>query len=248
MTKKLIQAAIALAVFIVGLIIIFQVMKMYTHHGEAITVPDFKEASIDQVKALVDQKNLKFEIQDSTYVNGLPPGAVIDQSPKADSKVKEKRTIYLTVNASNPPPVKMVDLVDNSLRQAKLKLRTMGLEVGDVVYRPDIYRDVVLEQLHNGKAIKKETVILKGETIDLVVGDGLGNRTMKIPDLVGLSYSEALLAIQANALNVGKVVYNGDQSDIKTTIVYDQSPEVGQDASLQMGEGIDIYLTVIEEG
>ena len=67
---------------------------------------------------------------DSSYVKGVPDGMVLDQNPAGGARVKEGRTIYLTVTTSKVPLVKLPDLIDNSsLRQAEAKLKAMGFKL-----------------------------------------------------------------------------------------------------------------------
>ena len=43
-------------------------------------------------------------------ISASPPLAIVDQNPKADSKVKEGRTTYLTLNATSAPTTEIPDL------------------------------------------------------------------------------------------------------------------------------------------
>ena len=76
----------------------------------------------------------------------VPKDCVISQDPKAFSKVKRYRRIYVTV--SEGPRLYSVPDVSSSgisLRQASLEIKQSGLEVGTVQHRPsyEIERDVV---------------------------------------------------------------------------------------------------------
>lgn len=72
---------------------------------------------------------------DSSYVKGLPDGMILDQNPAGGARVKEGRTIYLTVTTSKVPLVKLPDLIDNSsLRQAEAKLKAMGFRLTEPEY------------------------------------------------------------------------------------------------------------------
>ena len=150
-------------------------LDKYTKHGETISVPDLRGLSPEKVKDFLKDKHLRYEIVDSIYELKKRKGTVIEQDPLTDSKVKENRTIYLTVNAKMPPQVKMPNLMDVSYRQAEAILQTYGLKVGEVIYKPDLAKNAVLAQQYRGKEIKPETMIPKGAVIDLVLGDGLAN-------------------------------------------------------------------------
>lgn len=233
------------AAFIILLLVCSRLfMRAYTHHGQSIPVPDFRQAKLKEVKKIANKNDLDYVIEDSAYNGDLPPGIVIDQNPRPNSQVKQNRTIYLVINSSTPPPVRMPDLIDNSLRQATLKLENMGLEVGEVTYVPDIAK-AVLEQHYNGKPIAPDSQIFKGEKIDLVVGDGFGNTTMQIPDLIGLSYAEAKITLRDYGLKVGEVNKTSSVSNADVAIVYEQVPSFTSGKTLEMGQSIDLFLTDI---
>jgi beta-lactam-binding protein with PASTA domain len=64
----------------------------------------------------------------------------------------------------------MPQLEDVSLRQAEIMLKAIGLQLGQVIYKPSPYENAVLEQLYKGRTINPGTEISAGETIVLVVG------------------------------------------------------------------------------
>lgn len=107
----------------------------YTHHGEAYVVPNVKNKSLGEAQRALHNQKLEGLVVDSSYVKGLPDGMVLDQNPAEGARVKEGRTIYLTVTTSKVPLVKLPDLVDNSsLRQAEAKLKAMGFRLTEPEY------------------------------------------------------------------------------------------------------------------
>lgn len=107
----------------------------YTHHGEAYVVPNVKNKSLEEARLALHNQKLEGLVVDSSYVKGLPDGMVLDQNPAGGARVKEGRTIYLTVATSKVPLVKLPDLIDNSsLRQAEAKLKAMGFRLTEPEY------------------------------------------------------------------------------------------------------------------
>lgn len=107
----------------------------YTHHGEAYVVPNVKNKSLEEARLALHNQKLEGLVVDSSYVKGLPDGMVLDQNPAGGARVKEGRTIYLTVTTSKVPLVKLPDLIDNSsLRQAEAKLKAMGFRLTEPEY------------------------------------------------------------------------------------------------------------------
>jgi eukaryotic-like serine/threonine-protein kinase len=157
-------------------------LPVLTHHGQYITVPNLKGISLEEVDICLAQRNLRFEVtEECAYAPEYPPMTVLQQYPKAGAHVKKGRKIYLTLNTKTPPQVKMPDLIDGSVRNAHVRLKSQGLLLGAIKYVPDVAQNAVLEQWYQDKEIAAETLVAKGARIDLVVGAGLGNKMSKCP-------------------------------------------------------------------
>ena len=119
---------------VVAVVVIIQAtlwgLDIYTKHGEAYLVPNVKNKSVSQAQQLLSDKHMIGVVIDSAYVKELPSGIVLDQTPAGGMRVKEGRTIYLTINTDKVPTIKIPDLIDNSsLRQATAKLTAMGFKL-----------------------------------------------------------------------------------------------------------------------
>lgn len=233
----------ATIIFILLVYITMRWLDHYTLHGESITVPDLRGMTLEQVKRQLQSKNLRYAILDSLYDKDKQPASVLDQMPLPGSKVKENRTIYLTVNAHHPPKFKMPNLIDKSLRQAVMELESYGLKVGELKYVPDMARNAVLKQLLNGREVKPGELVAKGSVIDLVLGDGLGNTQVEVPLLLNLTLSEAKFVLTASSLNLGAVIYAPNIKDTASAVIYKQIPSPWQTSTLNMGESIDVFLS-----
>ena len=220
-------------------------LNSYTRHGETITVPDIRGLSIEKAKQILSERNLDFAVADSSFSDKKPKLAVLDQSPMPNEKVKEGRTIYLTLNSVIPPQVKMPDLTDNSLKQAQMVLENVGLRVGQLIYKPDLAQNVVLDWMNKGKKIPVGQNIKKGSTIDLILGDGLGNTEVDVPELIGHSLREVRFILDASSLNLGAVIAdNTVRGDSLDAVVYKQMPSPDDvDNKLNLGEAVDVYIT-----
>lgn len=234
---------VLLTIFIVGGIIF---LKSYTQHGQTITVPDLSGKKVNEVERILNNRDLQFQVIDSSYSDKVMPLTVIDQNPKPGSKVKEERTVYITLNSLTPPKVKMPDLKDASLKQAQLELESIGLKLGRITYKPDLALNAVLDQSVNGKRIEPGTMISKGSRIDLVVGDGLGQTEIDIPNLVGLTVDEAKFVLDGVGLNMGAIVPDNTTSPTdRSSLVYQQMPSPEDPIkTIKQGEPIDVFITL----
>lgn len=234
----------ALAVSIVVLLLstIYLGLGNYTNHGESITVPSFRGLDPKDLTQFVQDKGLRYKIVDSIYNPRVPKG-VIDQDPRPDSKVKEGRTVYLTINSVLPPQIRMPNLIDVSDRQAEAMLQTYGLRLGEKIFKPDLAKNAILDQLIDGKPVKPGELVKKGSVVDLVLGDGLGNTKVSVPNLISFTREEAFFVLQGSSLTIGAVIYDETVRDTANAKVYKQVPEYGPDATINQGESVDLFFT-----
>lgn len=59
----------------------------YTHHGEGLPVPKLKGLSIEKAIELLEEKGLRYQINDSIYMIDQPPGMVVEQDPDPNTNV-----------------------------------------------------------------------------------------------------------------------------------------------------------------
>jgi eukaryotic-like serine/threonine-protein kinase len=235
-------------VIVVGLIMLFLIMlNFYTRHGQARAVPDFVGLTMEQTARLARKSRLKYQVIDSVYTALVPRGCVAEQNPKPGFKVKKQRNIVLTINAFHPEMVAMPNLVDLPKRQAITLIESSGLAIGQLKYRPDLSIDVVIEQLYNGKTIPDGDSLQKGSVVDLVLGKGLSNERTSVPYLLGMNLEPAKNKILASSLNLGTYIYDRtilNSDDTLNAFVYKQNPEYKEDARLQLGSAIYLWMTV----
>ena len=85
-----------------------------------------------------------------------------------------------------------------------------------------------------------------GSGIVLVLGSGLGQDEFNVPDLFGLTYTEALMMLQSAGLSAASVVPDPDVRDTSNSYVYRQSTERfaydGRYNRIRPGQTVDIWL------
>lgn len=221
-------------------------VQQYSRHGESQTVPDLIGKTTSEAMDALDNLHLEYAVMDSTFDPDERPLTILNQDPLPDSKVKSGRTIYVTVNMAEAPKTEIPRFeVGTSLVSVREILESHGLKVGEIIYKPFEYRDVFLDMRIHGerKSLKPGTRIPKGTKIDLVLGNGLGDTKIIIPDLRGLTYIEAVNLIQLKELSIGTVIATGSIKDSADALVYRQFPMADMDRSVNLGSMIDIWIT-----
>lgn len=237
---------LAIAIAVALFVIVFFSLGLYTGHGRSRQVPDLKGLQESQIVNMIEDLDLRYQIIDSVHLGNVAPGAIVEQSPKAGSRVKKNRTIFLTINALSPEMILTPRVVDYSLRNAVNILESYGLKVGNLVYVPSEYTNLVVGQHFNGKPIEPGTPVLKGSSIDLLVGQGLGEEKTNVPDLLGLTLEEAKGYLSGISLNLGTIA--ADQSvataaDSAQAVIWKQSPSPDETKTMQLGASIDVWIS-----
>lgn len=263
MLQKILTLSKHLAIMVgIGIALILFFFYVYlptaTNHGESITVPNIEGLNLDDLDDFIVKRDLRYEVlADSGFSTKYPPNTVLKQFPLPNSKVKENRKVYITLNSSEPPSVRMPNLVDGSVKNAQLVLRSKDLFLGSIRYIPDLAANAVIEQKLNGKKIAMDEMVPKGSKIDLVVGDGLGRQNFEAPDLIGLNYEDAKFAVIASGLKMGNIRFEkeGFGSDLEITnegdsiyhriqyppgAIFRQRPRA--EDKIRIGQSVDLWV------
>lgn len=237
----------AIGIFIAILILTFLILRIYTHHGKTLSVPDFTGLTLEEVHKKAKRSKLRIEVIDSVFNNNRPRGTVIEQNPNPGFKVKKRRRIFLVLNAFNPEKVKMPNIVGVSHRQAEAVLKNAGLEIGRLIHIPDIAVNNVLKQKYKGEEIQEGALVPRGSKIDLVLGMGLSNQKTQVPNLEHYTLEAAKNRILRSALNIGAIIYDAsiiDGNDSAEAKVWRQYPSYKENKLIRLGSTVDVWLTV----
>ena len=217
-------------------------IDFYTLNDEHIVLPDFYGVHIQDLDSVCQELDLRYIIIDSVFNKKVEKGTILEQDPIAGTNVKENRRVYFTINALQNKIVTFPYITDLSLRQAVRKLENLGLVVGELEYKPDLAKNVVLNQKVSGIKIKVGQELFVGTTVDLVIGSGLSDKTTSIPNLLGLNLQKAQTEIKVASLNFGAVMFDEGITDSANAVVYKQNPKVNEKRKVKLGTSIDIYL------
>ena len=237
----------ALALTVVVFVLFIVSLNFLTHHGRSRSVPLVVGKSFSDAEKILNKEGFDIVIQDSVYVDTLPPLAVIKQVPESDAVVKVNRTVYLTLNRSLAPMIAMPNLVGYSFRNAEMNLASAGLKLGDTIYKADFAKNSVLDQLYNGEHITPGTRIRMGSPVSLVLGTGVGETQFNVPNLVGWTYGEAKAKLEGYGLNILVVQADPSIKDSLNAYIYRQDPprfdEEGKPLRIRTGQLISVWLS-----
>jgi len=240
---------LSIVISLAGVLFILTILKFYTQHGESSPVPDLYGLTENEFSRVLHKSGMRYEIIDSTYMEEVVAGGVIDQVPEAGHHVKQNRVIFLTINAVAPEQVPVPRLTDISLRQSLSQLEASGLLPGEITYKPSEFHNLVLQATINGREIRAGESVSRGTRVDLTVGTGDNQQAVYLPDVKGLTLEMARQIISESMLNVGAVIYDisvVNRYDSLNARVWRQHPDVSVSSLVNTGSSIDLWVSLDE--
>lgn len=170
---------IILLVAAAGLGIVYFSFAIFTRHGESSVVPSVEKMSYTKAIEILHHNGFRVDIRDSLYKEDEKPGYVIEQFPKANSRVKPGRRIFLYINAVHPKEVIIDDdnnpredaLKSTSFRQGMARLEELGFKNIRVVKILG-ENDCISKIFANGQVVKKMQKTPVNAKIVMEVFDG----------------------------------------------------------------------------
>lgn len=163
--------AMAVVVTLLGLGVKYG-LDFYTHHGEAIVVPQLKGMASVKAYKLLEEDGLVMEVSDSGYNKTLPPDCILAQTPAYGMKVKQGHVVYVTVNSPSSPSFAIPDIIDNSsAREAEARLTAIGFRLLPVKKVPG-EKDWVYGILSRGHRVSNGDRVPIDYPLTLLVGNG----------------------------------------------------------------------------
>ena len=226
---------------------VLQLLGTITHHGEYLKIPSVLGKNTKDAIKMLEEKGFDVTIVDSVYTDTATKGVVLKQLPEPNSTVKINRTVLLTVNRVTLPLMDMPALEGKSLNFALDILKRSHLVLGDTIYKPDFMRGSVLEQRFRGDKIEPGAKIPWGSAVDLVIGRGLSEDPVPVPDFTGMTFQMVKDSLDHMGVLLGAVVPDPDVVDTAMSFVWRQAPPQLNDQKetvfIKPGQLMDLWLS-----
>lgn len=168
-----IQLGLALLALIILVFLALNWLKSSTNHNEFVAVPDLSKLSVMDMRKVLEEASLRYEVVDSAnYDPNYPRFSIIEQTPSAGNKVKENRKIYITVNPSGYKKVTVPKIIQVTQRNASSMLKAVGLDVQRITYIDELGKDMVYYIKYKGKNVSPGDKLPKTSKIELICGNG----------------------------------------------------------------------------
>ena len=205
---------------------------LFNRNLAEIAVPDVKNMTVVEAQKLLEEKEFKVELEEKY---GDPaqfkPGTVMEQSPKAGEKRKQRSLIILTI--CKGAELKAVpDIVGMSEGKAENTLLNAGFKIGKITKKHVEGQRIGTVLTQSPKALDKAP---KGSGIDLVIKEG----DKEVPNLIGKSIADAKRLLAQAGLTLGEVKEVNDHSAVKN-VVLASNPNAGT----KIGAGDPVSISV----
>jgi len=216
------------------------ILPQITRHNESIIVPRVVNKPLAEAREQLHEKHLKVKV-DSQYRPALPPLTVLIQEPRGLARIKPGRTVYLVVNQTQPPTVKLPDILEVNLQQATYMLENWDLNAGKIEMVDGRAPNQVQRAEVNGREVRPGDPVQKGTTVDLFVSKGLGKEKVALPDVTGIPIAEASALLQYYNLSIGEVRFDS-LSYKEPGLVLSQYPKSSGIDSVFEGLSVDLQV------
>lgn len=199
-----------------------------------------------EAKETLENKNLSYAIIDSIWSAKNVGGTILEQIPEPGFEVKEGREIYLKIYRKNPDAKKVNIKEGEDSNVAQIKLENNGLTYELKFEQNTLLAGRVIRIMLGDKELKPNSEVKPGKKITLVVGEK-GFSMVNIPDLTGLSLTEASKKLHQNNLSIGLPFYDQvviTKQDTLDAKIYQQSKTAGEQT--KSGSSLDVWLSTIK--
>ena len=190
-------------------------LPSYVGYDNEHYLPDVRGNYLQKAKFKLTSLGFKSEIVTIPFSESNPPGTVVKMSPRSFTKVKEGRTISLTI-AGHREDIMIPDYTSLSLRNARLQAVREGLVIDTIMYE---YNNTIKDGHISFQVPKAGHIVKSGANISLGVSKGNPPDYYTVPDLVGKSLKTAKGILAQSGLRLGELEYEFQPDLLEDTII-----------------------------
>jgi serine/threonine-protein kinase len=232
--KWLIIAGSVLAGVIILVVIFDKLIMPWYVDAKEVKLPNLVGLHKSEAENILKKLHLNVREIGPRYDPNFDIDHVIFQRPPAGTIVKENRRVYLHISGGDPL-IKMPNLINKTLRDAKVTLERRGLYIRDIIQvKSELKANHVVEQ-----EFVEGTNLAEGDSVDLKVSIGPRVGMVRVPNLIGKSLSEVEIILRRNNLKMGIITYKQTPSILTNTVI-EQLPS--EDFLLSVGDSVDVTV------
>ena len=197
-------------------------------------MPDVVGLSEKMADKKLSDNNLQMQVKSSEYSDTVEKGNVISQEPKADEVVSKYSKVSVVISlGSDAFDISKLNLVGKTKESAESLLKENGFST-DTKEEPS-------DTVPKGSVISyTPTKPKSGERVTLTVSSGKKVTKVVVPNITGMSESEAKTLLETNGLILGKKAEQHSATVAKGVII-GQSTAAG--SSVDSGSSVDYAVS-----
>lgn len=223
---------VILALLIIASVFFIYRLAVSNKATDNVKVPAVTGLDKDDAIKLLKEKKLNGLIVKKVNHDSVEAGKIVEQSPAANSEVKEGTSVELTVSLGKDKTI-VPNLSNLDLKKAEelLKKYNLVLEHVDRVYDDKVDENKVISQ-----SIEYDKEVEKGTRITIVVSRGKEDKKVEVPDLKGMTEAEVNTILNNSGLAVGRIEKKADNQKAGTVIwqSYDKGVKVDVDTKIDI--------------
>ena len=197
-------------------------------------MPDVVGLSEKMADKKLSDNNLQMQVKSSEYSDTVEKGNVISQEPKADEVVSKYSKVSVVISlGSDAFDISKLNLVGKTKESAESLLKENGFSV-DTKEEPS-------DTVPKGSVISyTPTKPKNGERVTITVSSGKKVTKVVVPNITGMSESEAKTLLETNGLILGNKAEQ-HSSTVAKGIIIGQSTAAG--SSVDSGSSVDYAVS-----
>jgi serine/threonine-protein kinase len=235
-SKNIWKPIVSALILILGVLLVTDLLIMpFYVSGSETKMPKVVGMNKEEAFKIIEDANLSPVIQTTRYDEKYGKDRVVFQKPEANKLVKAGRRVYLTISGGDPL-VRVPFLINKTIRDAQVTLERAGLELGDIdSVESEMDANLIVEQQYfQGRELAKGSRV----NVKISIGPQLG--MVRVPNLIGRSFSEVENILKNLSLRIGNKTYVRSSGYLPNTVI-DHEPSEG--TLIKIGDSVNVVLT-----
>lgn len=240
--KRFFKIAVLVGVFIgIAGISAYLTLRFIIKSEDMVVVPELVGRDAVYALDILTDLGLDIKVSGFEYMDDVPKNHIAYQEPQPGAEVKKHRDVRIIIS-KGPKILAVPNLAGMDIRQAYIIMEENGLSQGVLsrTFSERAAMDEVISQVP-----PPGTVIMRGNSIDLLISLGKRPVTYKMPYLNGLALEDAILILERSCLELGQI-RSVQKYDLPKDVVIEQDPISG--CSVASGTLVNLTINRAEKG
>jgi len=202
--------------------------------GSEVNIPNVVGIDKEKAFAMIEEAGLTPVIQTTRYDEKYGKDKVVFQKPDANKLVKTGRRVYITISGGEPL-VRVPFIVNKTIRDAQVTLERAGLFLGEIdSVESEVDANIIVEQQYfQGRELAQ------GSKVNVKISIGPQQGMVRVPDLIGRSFSEAENLLKQLQLRIGTKTFFRSNTYLPNTVINHYPPE---GSLIKIGDSVNVDL------